>query len=155
MILLYIVYHDVGGTHSTVIAASIHLHRLPVDHIPTQSEILDIPLFDRLEKKDVGRLIYHGNDEYDNPIYTISRQSSAHLIVNTLETVLSMVGKNNQEILCVDTSPTVNTLMRIGGGSSRRLGLVSFGRPIVTYGTLKAYPKIINLVNKTKLKIAP
>jgi hypothetical protein len=30
------------------------------------------------------------------------------------------------------------------------LGLVSFGRPIVTNGTIKAYPKISEIVNKTK-----
>ncbi|QZY55364.1 DUF3189 family protein [Crassaminicella profunda] len=152
---MYIIYHDVGGTHSTVVAANIHLRRLPMDHIPTQSEIISIPLFDQLEKKDIGRLIYHGNDEYNHAVYTLSRKNASHLIVNTLETVLSMINKDKKEILCVDTSPTVNFLMRIGGGSSRRLGLISFGRPIVAYGTIKAYPKIMDLVKKTKLKIAP
>lgn len=155
MISLYIIYHDVGGTHSTVVAAAIHLNYLPMNQIPTKSEILNIPLFDRLEKKDIGRLIYHGNDEYKNAVYTLSRQYDAHLVVNTIETVFGMVDRDKSEVLCVDTSKTVNNLMRIGGASSRRLGLVSFGRPIVTYGTIKAYSKIFDIVKKTKLKIAP
>ncbi|QXM06861.1 DUF3189 family protein [Crassaminicella indica] len=152
---MHIIYHDVGGTHSTIIAASIHLHRLPINRLPTKDEILSIPLFDRLEKKDIGRLIYHGNDEYNNSVYTLSRQYAPHLAVNSIKTVLDMINKDQREALCVDTSPAVNNIMRIGGGSSRRLGLVAFGRPIVTYGTIKAYPKIIEIVKKTKLKIAP
>ncbi|QEK13359.1 DUF3189 family protein [Crassaminicella thermophila] len=151
---MYIIYHDVGGTHSTVVAAAIHLNKLPLDSVPSKSEILNLPLFDRLEKKDIGRLIFHGKDEYGHSIYTISRQYSPRLVVNALQTVADMINKDKNEILCVDTSKTVNNLMRIGGASSRRLGLVSFGRPIVTYGTIKAYPQIATIVKKTKLKIA-
>lgn len=152
---MYVVYHDVGGTHSTVIAAAIHLNRLPMDMLPSMKDILNVPLFDKLEKKDQGRLIYHGQDEYGNQIYTIHRQYVPQLITNTIGSVFDMVGRDRKEILFVDTSVTVNHLMRIGGGSSRRLGLVAFGRPLVAYGTLKAYPKIVAVVQKTKLKVAP
>lgn len=155
MVGLYIVYHDVGGTHSTVVAAAIHLHQLPIERIPSKSEILNLPLFDRLEKKDIGRLIFHGKDEYGHNVYTLSRQYSPHLVVNAITTVFDMVDQDKNKLLCIDTSKTVNNLMRIGGGSSRRFGLVSFGRPIVTYGTIKAYPQIADLVKRTKLKIAP
>lgn len=40
--------------------------------------------------------------------------------------------------------------MRIGGVSSRVFGLVSFGRPIVAKGTVKAYSDIVEIVRKTK-----
>lgn len=155
MIPLYIIYHDVGGTHSTVAAAAIHLHMLSMDRTPSFSEILDLPLFDQLEKKDHGRLIYHGTDEYGHSIYTISRQYAGPLVTNAIMTVCPMINQNEKEVLCINTSPAVNTFMRIGGGSSRRFGLVAFGRPIVTYGTIKAYPKIVEIVKKVKLKIAP
>nr|WP_132243444.1 DUF3189 family protein [Marinisporobacter balticus] len=152
---MYIFYHDVSGTHSVVIAAAIHLNYLPIDRVPKKSEILDIPLFDRLEKKDIGRLIYHGNDLYKNSVYTLGRQSASHLVVNAIKTVFDMADRDKKEVLFVDTSKAVNNLMRIGGGSSRLLGLISFGRPIVTYGTIKAYPKICDIVKKTQLKIVP
>jgi hypothetical protein len=153
---MYIVYHDVGGTHSTAVAAAIHLNNLPLDRIPSEDEILNIPLFDKLEKKDIGHLIYHGTDEYGHLVYTISRQYAPQLIVNALSTVFDMINKEaKKEILCIDTSPSVNNWMRIGGASSRRFGLVRLGRPIVTYGTIKAYPDIVEIVQKTKLKIAP
>jgi uncharacterized protein DUF3189 len=152
---LHIIYHDVGGTHSTVAAAAIHLHMLPMNRTPSASEILDLSLFDKLEKKDQGRLIFHGKDEYNHSIYTISRQYYGPLVTNAIKTVCPMINQNEKEILCINTSPAVNTLMRIGGGSSRRFGLVAFGRPIVTYGTIQAYPKIAEIVKKVKLKIAP
>lgn len=50
----------------------------------------------------------------------------------------------------VDTHPAVNIWMKIGGFSSRALGLVSFGRPIVTYGTLKTYKNLVELVKNVK-----
>ncbi|WZL73455.1 DUF3189 family protein [Clostridiaceae bacterium 35-E11] len=152
---MFIVYHDVGGTHSTIIAAAIHLNKLPMDMIPSKSEIESVPLFDRLEKKNIGRLIYHGQDEYHHAVYTISRQYHPQLVINAIQTVFDMIEEDKKNILCVDTSLSVNNWMRIGGASSRRLGLVGFGRPIVTYGTLKAYPTIVEIVKKTKLKIAP
>lgn len=152
---MYIIYHDVGGAHSTAIAAALHLNQLPLDHIPTRDEILALPLFDRLEKHQISRLIYHGHDEYNHEVYTIGRKYHPRLIMNALQTVLPMTDKDPKQVLCVDTSSAVNNLMRIGGGSSRRFGLVAFGRPIVTYGALKAYPQIVDIVKKTKLKIAP
>ncbi|WP_053954854.1 DUF3189 family protein [Inediibacterium massiliense] len=152
---MYIVYHDVGGAHSTIVAAAIHLNQLPLDYIPDKNELLALPLFDKIQKKDIARLIYHGKDEYGHSIYTIGRKNSAHLVVNAIETVFQMLNFPQNEILCVDTSPAVNNLMRIGGGSSRKFGLVSFGRPIVTYGTLKAYSNISEIVKKTKRKIVP
>jgi len=152
---MYIVYHDVGGTHSTVVAAAIHLNRLPMQEVPSRDEILNLPLFDKLEKKDIGRLMYHGTDEYGHFVCTISRKYQPQIVVNALMSVFDIADMDPKQILCVDTSPAVNNWMRLGGGSSRKFGLVSFGRPIVAYGTIKAYPKIAEIVKKTKLKIAP
>lgn len=152
---LYIIYHDVDGTHAAVIAAAIHLNYLPIDRVPSKSEILNIPLFDQLEKKDIGRLIYHGNDPYKNSVYTLCRQQTSHLVVNAINTVFDMVDRDKKEVLCVDTSKVDNQLIRIGAGLSRKLGFISLGRPIVTYGTIKAYPEICALIKKTQLKIVP
>jgi hypothetical protein len=60
---------------------------------------------------------------------------------------------NTDGLYLVNTSPTVNTLMRIGGGSSRRLGLVKFGRPIAAYGTLRTYRNIVEIVKDVKSRI--
>lgn len=151
---MMVVYHDVGGTHSTCIAANIHINQLPMDRIPTREEILNLKTFDKLEKKDYGHLIYIGQDEYGVDVFTVSRQQQPQLVLRALQDMYQTCNKSLEGLYIVGTINTVNNWMRIGGFSSRRLHLVSFGRPLVTYGTLKAYPKIAELVKDTKKRIA-
>jgi len=152
---MHIIYHDVGGSHTSVIASYLHLNQLPMDRIPSTEEILKVPMFDKLQSKNIGRLIYHGTDEYNNKVYTLARLYDKHTIVNAINSIPDMLGLEKNELLLVDTSPTVNFLMKLGGGSSRRLRFISLGRPLVAYGATKAYEDILNVVKKTKAKIAP
>ena len=39
---MIIIYHDVGGTHSTAVAANIHVNNLPIDKVPDKNEILSV-----------------------------------------------------------------------------------------------------------------
>ncbi|MCT4564865.1 MAG: DUF3189 family protein [Maledivibacter sp.] len=152
---MHVIYHDIGGSHSSVVATYIHLNRLPVDRIPSTKEILEVPMFDKLQKNQRGRLIFHGIDEYENRIYTLSRLYYKQPITNAITSIPNMIGLKENELALVDTSPSVNFMMQLGGGSSRKLKMVRFGRPIVAYGVTKAYGDIVDLVNKTKLKITP
>ena len=63
LLLMMAIYHDVGGSHSTAVAAHIHTNQLPMEVTPTKEELLQIKTFDRMEKKDQGHLIYIGRDE--------------------------------------------------------------------------------------------
>lgn len=152
---MHVIYHDIGGSHSSVVATYIHLNRLPVDRIPSTQEILEVPMFDKLEKNQRGRLIFHGIDEYGNRVYTLSRLNYSHPITNAITSIPSMIGLDEKEIALVDTSGSVNGIMKLGGGSSRKFKMVTFGRPLAAYGVTKAYGDIVDLVNKTKLRIAP
>ncbi|HBM81757.1 MAG TPA: hypothetical protein DD426_13165, partial [Clostridiaceae bacterium] len=60
---------------------------------------------------------------------------------------------DNKGLYLVDTSSAVNTLMAIGGFLSRRVKVVAIARPIVTYGTMKAYRNIADIVKKVKNQI--
>lgn len=62
---------------------------------------------------------------------------------------LYFAGTDLSEVVLVDTLGCVNMPMRIGGLLSRRLGLVSIGRPIVTWGTLRSYRQLVALVQET------
>ncbi|MBS4534261.1 DUF3189 family protein [Clostridium sp. D2Q-14] len=148
-----IIYHCVGGTHSSVIAASIHLGMLPNKEKPKLKEIINFPFFDRLKKEEQGKIILRGIDEKGNKIYTISRQFVPELVIPAIIDSYKIAGGNLNNLILVNTMSSVNFLMKIGGFSSRRLGLVSFGRPIVAKGTLKAYEDIIKIVKDTKSKI--
>lgn len=147
---MIVIYHDVGGAHSSAVAANIHINKLPMDKIPESAEILNLPTFDKLEKKDIGRLIYIGEDEFGARVYTLSRQYKPNLVIPAISDMYNILNGNLKGFFLADTSPSVNNLMRIGGFSSRRLGLVSFGRPIVTKGTLAAYSQIVDIVRKAK-----
>ncbi|SKC83471.1 DUF3189 family protein [Maledivibacter halophilus] len=151
---MHVIYHDIGGSHSSVVASYIHLNKLPIDRIPSAKEIIEVPMFDKLRKNQRGRLIFHGIDEYKNKVYTLSRLYYEHPITNALMSIPSMIGIDEREIMLVDTSPSVNFIMKLGGGSSRKLKMVTFGRPIVAYGITKTYGNIVDLVTKTKLKIS-
>lgn len=149
-ILVIVIYHDIGGTHSSCVAANIHLNRLPMDSIPDKSEILKLPTFDHMQKKDWGHLIFIGEDEFGYKVYTVCRQFVPNIIVPAVTDIYNIVNGSTKGLYMVNTTPTVNTWMGIGGYSSRRMGLVWFGRPIVTFGTLKAYKGIAKLVGEVK-----
>ncbi len=148
-----IIYHDVGGAHSTAMAAAIHLRILPNDRVPSTEEIMDIGFFDTMEKKDRGKILYRGKDEFGNEVYTLGRQFNKELVLNAVKDAYTLGGGHLEEVLLIDTMNTVNILMKIGGFSSRRLHLVSFGRPIVLKGSQNSYPDVIKLVEDTKGKL--
>ena len=150
---MILIYHDVGGAHSTAVAANIHMNKLPNDKVPDKEQILKVPTFDKISKEQIGHLLYIGEDEFGVKVYTLGRKYNKKHMLAVLTDMFNILKKNNEKLYIVDTHPTVNIWMKIGGFSSRALGLVSFGRPIVTYGTLKAYMNIAEIVENTKKQI--
>ena len=52
----------------------------------------------------------------------------------------------------IDTLKNVNMITKVGGFFSRRLGLVSIGRPLTIIGIQQKYESFIALVNDVKMK---
>jgi len=150
---MIVIYHDVGGAHSTAVAANLHINKLPMDRVPNKEELLDLPTFDKIEKDQIGRLIYIGEDEHKIKVYTLARMYNPNLVVSVINDMYSSLLGNDKGLFIVDTKPTVNLLMNIGGYTSRKLHWVSFGRPIVTKGTQQAYMDIVNVVKNVKNNI--
>lgn len=150
---MHVIYHCVGGTHSSVIAASIHLGILSVNKKPTIKDIISVPAFDTLTKSQQGKIIFRGTDNHGNKIFTISRQFTPHLVLPAIKDSWRLAGGRLDELLLVDTMPAVNLFMKIGGFSSRRLHLVKFGRPIVAKGTVQAYEHLLKIVKDTQKQI--
>ncbi|MDS1029739.1 DUF3189 family protein [Bacillota bacterium LX-D] len=146
---MLVIYHDYGGTHSTVVAAWLHLKRLSPNKVPTEKDLMAIPLYDRGTNKDFGRIKIWGQDEWGNTVATLGRKSADKLLLPALQDLNSFL-KNVEEIKFVNTMPAVNILMNIGGFTSRTLQLESIGRPIVIKGTIKAFPKLVQLVQDVR-----
>ncbi|MFA6670924.1 MAG: DUF3189 family protein, partial [Bacillota bacterium] len=46
--MMHIIYHCVGGAHSSAIASAVHLCMLPRNRVATDREILSIPYYDNI-----------------------------------------------------------------------------------------------------------
>jgi hypothetical protein len=147
-----IIYHCFGGSHSSVTAAALHLGILNKTRTPTSEQLMEIPYFDKTSDADFGSIRYMGTDEFGHQVYVLGKKSLANRYSAILMGVAEMLGKQDQLIL-VNCMDSINWSMKIGGFTSRRMRLVLLGRPVVTWGTQKAFNQLVNLVDITRLKV--
>lgn len=149
---MVIIYNCYGGTHSSILSSAVHMKFLPSDRVPCDEEILNLKYFNKLTYKDMGRLIFHGKDEYGNSVYTIGRGTSKALVPAMRSLLLSLYSECGikESFLFINTSPTVPLPMTFGGFFSRGLGIDTIGVPLLLLGTKKAWPEILKLVDETK-----
>ncbi|MGG3806433.1 DUF3189 family protein [Metabacillus fastidiosus] len=147
------IYNDYGGTHTTSLAAALHLQILKPPSTPlTKKEILAVPFFNKLTKKDFGKLIFHGKDRDGHLVYTLGRKSQK-LVVPSLTDFGLLLFEHFQvgeRIIFSNTSPTVPISMSLGGFFSRGLKIDSIGVPFLVMGAKKCINNIYELVENTK-----
>ena len=144
-----IVYHCYGGAHASPTAAAIHLGILKDDHLPNWADFKRIPYFDRLTSIDHGKLIFIDKDQRGHEIYILARRNAATMVINIIKEFAKLTGSDPSEYYFVDCVQLFNPLMVTGGFSSRALGWVDIGRPIVTLGTILSFPVLAAKVKKT------
>ncbi|WP_191567342.1 DUF3189 family protein [Metabacillus idriensis] len=150
--MIYI-YNDYGGTHTTALAAAYHLKQLPQsERTLTSEEILNVKYFNQLTKKDFGKLIFHGNDEDGNSVYTIGRKRDKLVVPALKELTLLLQNKFhiNEKIVFSNTSPTVPIVMSFGGFFSRGLKIDFIGVPLLVKGAKQCCDNVFRLVENTK-----
>jgi hypothetical protein len=148
-----IVYHCYGGAHASPTAAAIHLGLFPSNRWPRYSDFKKIEHFDRMTWNDHGRLVKAGVDASGNEVYILGRRNSPKLIIGLIREFIRLTGGDPDEYYFVNCVQRLNLFMVTGGFSSRSLGLVHFGRPIVTFGTLLSYPILAAIVRRTMEEI--
>ncbi|MGM0369405.1 MAG: DUF3189 family protein [Bacillota bacterium] len=148
-----IIYYCYGGTHSSVLAAAIHSGKLSSANTPSKSQIYSLPLYDKVSSNQLGTPFFYGTDEFDNSIYVLGLAGQRNLIKELVLDYLQLFNINTEELMLVASLPYVSIVTKIGGGLSRRLGLVSLGRPIVTRSLQKLYPNYIKLVDRVKSQL--
>ncbi len=143
-----IIYHCFGGAHASPTTAAIHLKMISNRHLPAMMDFKNISKFDLAIGKDHGKLNYLGTDHQGNEVYIMGREHQAVMVINIIKEFVKLSGGNPDEYHFINCCQSFNLLMVIGGFSSRRLGWVWFGRPLVTLGTLLAFPKLVAIVKK-------
>ncbi|MEH7098131.1 DUF3189 family protein [Neobacillus vireti] len=147
------IYHDYAGTHTTSMAAAYHLNQLPQSERKlTRDEILNVKYFNKLTRKDFGKLLYHGEDEEGNSVYTIGCKRDKLAVPAMKELTLMLKGKFhfNEKIIFSHTSPTVPLPMSLGGFFSRGLRIDFIGVPLLVIGAKQCCDNIFRLVENTK-----
>lgn len=150
--MIYI-YNDFAGTHTTALAAAYHLKQLPQSERKLNSdEILNVKYFNKLTRKDFGKLLYHGDDEEGNSVFTIGRKRDKLAVPAMKELTLMLKGKFhfNEKIIFSNTSPTVPLPMSLGGFFSRGLRIDFIGVPLLVIGAKQCCDNIYRLVENTK-----
>lgn len=148
-----IIYHCYGGTHSSVLSAAIHTNLLPPDRIPEQSEILNLPYYDKIRSQEIGIPLYFGQDEDNNLVYIQGMGRAEKIVINTLNSYLANEGISREQVYLQESLHNTNLLVRIGGFLSRGLGFVFPGRWLTVYGLQLAYPKFVAVVQKVKKEL--
>lgn len=148
-----IIYNCYGGSHSSVVVGYIHCGLLDKNKVPTRQQLMSLSYFDSQRKEDHGILQYLGKDKDNNEIYSVGLESNREFGKECLKNVSSIMGINPEGYIMVDTISSVNWFMRIGGFLSRALGLISIGRPLVIYGTQRAFFNLVKITEKTLLEV--
>jgi hypothetical protein len=145
-----IVYCCFAGTHSSVIAAAVHLGILPERRIPTIAEITAVKEFDRRDREDWGTPLLLGVDPRDNEVYIMGLGPDQDICLQAIYYLLAEIATDPGQWKFYKTLRQINWLTRVGGFCSRRLGLVMVGRFLVARGIQSDYVDLVKLVHQVK-----
>ena len=148
-----VIYYDYGGAHSSVLAASLHTGAISGERRPSVAEIRNLPHFDQATPADHGRLTYIGNARPGVEVYVLGSRRYHTIGRRALRGTALAYGIPHEDLVMTNTLPGVNLTMRIGGVLSRGLGLVTIGRPLVTWGTRLAFFNIKRITDRTRAEV--
>lgn len=148
-----IFYHCYGQAHSSVTAANIHLGHLPTDRRATLTEIEHQPCFDRTREYELGQPRLMGTDEWGNQVYVIGLAGGKRVMAQALQEFLVAGGVSPDSFLFANALQHAGVPMRIGGYTSRRLGLIWPGRPLSAVGVWLKYPRFVSLVQQVRQEV--
>lgn len=143
-------YHCFGGAHTSITCAAIHLGFLPVNRTPTHREFAYVAHYDKMENKNLGTPVYIGRDEFGIDIYAIGFKNACSMMIPAIKSYLNVNNIPSKDVLFVEALVKLHPITAIGGIASRRLHLVSLGRPLTVWGIRRSYQVFIDLVSGVK-----
>ncbi len=148
-----IIYHCYGQAHSSVTAANIHLGHLPRHRRASIAEIRHQPCFDRTQPHELGIPRLMGVDEAGHEVYVIGLAGGKRALEPALREFLERSGIDPAAFLFANALQHAGVPLRIGGYTSRRLGVVWLGRPLSALGVYLKYPAFVDLVHRVRREV--
>lgn len=148
-----VIYHCYGQAHSSVTAANIHLGNLPRHRRPTVQEIQHQPCFDRTLDHELGAPRLMGTDEWGSEVYVIGLAGGRRAMEQAVQEFLLRSGVDPSAFLFANALQHAGVPLRIGGYTSRRLGLIWPGRPLSALGVWLKYPRFVHLVESVRQEV--
>lgn len=142
-------YYCFAGSHSSVIAANIHLQKLPTDRLPTVKEIMAVEHFNKRTKDQLGQGLYLGTDEQGHQIYVIGLGKDRKLALQVIYHLLNE-RDNLSDWKFYDALSELHWLTKVGGFLSGNLKWVGPGKYLATLGIRRCYPKLYRMVQRIK-----
>ncbi len=146
-------YHCYGSSHTSVVAAAIHTGQLDRRRTPSLRELDRIPNFDRVRAADLGTVFFAGTGPDGEEVYVVGFGPGKDVIRRAVLSFLALKGVSPDDYLLVDALSRANWVVKAGGIASRRLGLVSLGRPIAALGIRQVYQRLVELVEETQAEV--
>jgi hypothetical protein len=145
-----IFYHCYAGAHSSVVASALHCGKLPLERIPSLTEITAVPYYDQTTPDMIGTPFFMGHDEFGNDVYFIGMRRRSDIVMRAIYSFYDLYQLPIHQTRFVDALHVINLSTKIGGGLSRRLGCVGIGRSLSAWGIQRCYPGFIDLVQSVK-----
>ncbi len=137
---------------TAMIAASIHLQKLPEERVPTIREILKISSDDRLISGNYG-VPYFIGENINSQVYVINFYANVSLALQAIENVLSQRGVDFSKWIFLgvfESKGIHNIIFRMGERLSQKKSTSALGKYLAAMGIRKNYRKIIEMVNSSK-----
>lgn len=128
------------GHHTSLIAAALRLGRLPADP-GSAGEIYNIPGFDDMDFKDVGKPYYVGTDSSNVEIYTIGVMRNHAMMARAANDLIGLMGVKYGEWLVIDASRSVSK-WTIAGLIFKKLRLRTLARTLIYFGARREYDRL-------------
>lgn len=145
-----VIYCCYGSSHSSVVAAAIHLGNLPAHTVPYSRDIIDLPYYDKATTDELGACIYMGTDDAGCDVYILGMGPARKIIRRAVESIFELCGVSRDSYMLVDTLTSIGVITKIGGFLSRRIGLTRIGRPMTVWGIRRAYLHLASIVEDVK-----
>lgn len=108
-----------------------------------------IPYYDRITRGEHGKIIKIGTDHLGNDVCIMGRRSSPQPVIRAIKEFSRLNGIDPNQYYFVDCVQLYNLFMVAGGFSSRAMGWVNIGRPLVSFGTKLSFRILVRIVQKT------